>query len=120
MQTVNCPHCSAELAYDHSRAGQASACGVCGQLFQMPVLAAPVAEPADHEHFDLNRAPPDEPGPRKRPDRASHRRFFVVTVVALGILPLITLTFVIALIWSRYASMSRPNRPTHGATPRRK
>jgi hypothetical protein len=139
MQIVQCPHCSTELTNDGSLAGQVTACGVCGQVFQMPEL---VPEPPVEKEQPRHDLALDEPGPNGTPAdenasspltpsgvsrrsrgssgvrRASPQQqkaqFIWFTIFALGILPLtLTLIFAILLI-SRWAS-----QPTQKPTERK-
>ncbi len=81
MQIVHCPHCAAALSNDGSLAGQVATCAGCGGLFQMPALAP--APPADEPDLDV---------PRRRRQRAGGNAAFTTFVIlALVIMPLLTL-----------------------------
>ena len=102
MQIVQCPHCLSELANDGSLAGQAATCAACGQLFQMPALAQPVAVAAPSESaFEL---------PRRR-KQAGNAGFTAFVVFALLILPLITLIIGLGLILSGGFRGTQQERP---------
>jgi hypothetical protein len=93
MQTVHCPHCSTRLTNDGSLSGQVVTCAACGGLFQMPaVVAVPDFEEASEPDSD------DSPRRAKRP--RSSRGFVLFAVIALVIMPLITMAVGISLIAS--------------------
>jgi hypothetical protein len=104
MQNVRCPHCSTELTNDGSLSGQVATCAACGQLFEMPHLVPPPSayrapiEPIEpHEGHEPDESAIDD-GPRRR-KREGNKGFALFTVVALVVLPLVTLIVGLVLIF---------------------
>lgn len=115
MQKVHCPHCSTELTNDGSLSGQLATCAACHGLFQMPaLLAAPPVEPEAGPAFE-EASEPDSEAPRRRKRPVGSAGFTLFAVVALVILPLITLVVGISLIASGTfrGKEQRPSGPTH-------
>jgi hypothetical protein len=110
-----------ELTNDGSLCGQLATCAACQGLFQMPPLApVPAVEEAGGSAFE--EAPePESDTSRRRKRAGSNRGFTFFAIVALVILPLLTLVVGISLIASGTFRGKEPKRDAPGPThPRKK